>query len=134
MLMPTAGVMAEVVKCDVVCANCHRVRTRDAELKRVRRAPSAAPMQVLKRARWKHQAKLLKQLREGPCSDCGRRYDAAAMDFDHRNPSTKVSVVTRMVGRASTDAILAEATKCDIVCANCHRVRTFERRTHGERE
>jgi len=34
--------------------------------------------------------------------------------------------VTRMIGRASAERILAEVDKCDIVCANCHRLRTFE--------
>jgi hypothetical protein len=29
----------------------------------------------------------------------------------------------------SIDRMLAEAAKCDIVCANCHRLRTFERRS-----
>jgi len=51
------------------------------------------------------------------------------MDFDHRDGTTKVQGVTRMVSRAGTDRILAEAAKCDIVCANCHRLRTFNRRS-----
>ena len=50
------------------------------------------------------------------------------MDFDHRDPMTKVRNVTRMIV-GSIDRMLAEAAKCDIVCANCHRLRTFERRT-----
>lgn len=53
------------------------------------------------------------------------------MDFDHRDPATKQYTVSRMVGRAGTDAILVEVAKCDIVCANCHRVRTWRR---AERE
>jgi hypothetical protein len=56
------------------------------------------------------------------------------MDFDHRDPTAKRSGVTRMVGRATSRAILAEAAKCDIVCANCHRARTFERRQLPVRE
>jgi hypothetical protein len=51
------------------------------------------------------------------------------MDFDHRDPTSKRSAVTRMIGRAGTQRILDEAAKCDIVCANCHRLRTFERRS-----
>lgn len=47
------------------------------------------------------------------------------MDFDHRDAATKQHTVTRMVGRATMDAILAEVAKCDIVCANCHRLRTW---------
>jgi len=49
------------------------------------------------------------------------------MDFDHRDPSNKVRGVTRMIN-GDTDRMLAEARKCDIVCANCHRLRTFNRR------
>ena len=33
-----------------------------------------------------------------------------------------------MIGRSGTERILAEVAKCDIVCANCHRARTFGRR------
>jgi len=52
-----------------------------------------------------------------------------AMDFDHRPGTTKTERVTGMIGRAGTPRILAEAAKCDIVCANCHRERTYARRT-----
>jgi hypothetical protein len=34
-----------------------------------------------------------------------------------------------MIGRAGTARILEEVAKCDIVCANCHRRRTFDRRS-----
>jgi hypothetical protein len=50
------------------------------------------------------------------------------MDFDHRDRTTKTAAVTRMVGRAGFERILAEVDKCDIVCANCHRARTHRRR------
>jgi hypothetical protein len=50
------------------------------------------------------------------------------MDFDHRDPATKTRSVTRMI-HGSIDRMMAEVAKCDIVCANCHRLRTFERRT-----
>jgi hypothetical protein len=33
-----------------------------------------------------------------------------------------------MLGHAGLERILAEVTKCDIVCVNCHRERTFRRR------
>jgi len=50
------------------------------------------------------------------------------MDFDHRDPTTKFKGVTRMIF-GSIERMLAEAEKCDIVCANCHRLRTFDRRS-----
>jgi hypothetical protein len=126
MLMSTRRVLDEVAKCDVVCANCHRLRTRDVERSRPRHS-SEAPVQVARLKRWRHQAGLLNARRDVPCADCGRRFEACAMDFDHRDPKAKRFTVTRMVGRASTEAILAEVAKCDIVCANCHRVRTNRR-------
>ncbi|HSK92972.1 MAG TPA: hypothetical protein VLA76_02800 [Candidatus Angelobacter sp.] len=126
MLMSTAKVLAEVAKCDIVCVNCHRLRTRDMERGRVRR-PAGAPMQLARLERWRDQAGLLNRLRQVPCADCGGRYEPCAMDFDHRDPTTKNHTVTRMVGRSSTEVILAEVAKCDIVCANCHRLRTWRR-------
>ena len=42
-----------------------------------------------KRAAWRAQARLLDQLRDRPCADCGGRFPPCAMDFDHvtREPS-----------------------------------------------
>ena len=73
-------------------------------------------------------AKILEELRDVPCADCGRRFPSYAMQFDHRDSSTKSYTVTRMIGRAGRSKILEEAAKCDIVCANCHRDRTYLRR------
>lgn len=129
MLMSTQRVLGEVAKCDIVCANCHSVRTRDWARSRPRRRPSSAPSQILKARQWKEQASLLLRLRDVPCADCCDRFEACAMEFDHRDPATKRSTISRMVGRATTEAILAEIAKCDIVCANCHRTRTFDHRT-----
>jgi hypothetical protein len=127
MLKSRAALMNEVRKCDIVCANCHRVRTA------ARHAQHAAPIGTSrylgrKRAAWRAQAQLLDSLRDVPCADCKQRFQPCAMDFDHRDPDSKRYTVTRMIGRAGTDRILAEVARCDIVCANCHRLRTFERR------
>lgn len=130
MLMSTTRVLAEVAKCDIVCVNCHRLRTREAERRRVRRRITG-PVQTAKLQRWRDQAAMLAELRNVPCADCGGLLEPCAMDFDHRDPTTKLNTVTRMVGRAHTEAILAEVAKCDIVCANCHRLRTWRR---AERE
>lgn len=132
MLMSTARVRAEMAKCDVVCANCHRVRTREAMRHRRKRPASNAPSRISKERIWKEQTSLLAELRSVPCADCGGRYDACAMDFDHRDPAAKRYTVTRMIGRHSTAVILDEVAKCDIVCANCHRLRTFVARSKRE--
>lgn len=65
------------------------------------------------------------------CADCGYAEHVAALDFDHRPGTTKV----RDIKHGNTlgwEALLAEVAKCDVVCANCHRVRTYLR--YGDRE
>lgn len=134
MLMARARLLVEVDTCDVVCANCHRVRSRGAHAARLRAGPpSTASSRHIeaRRATWRAQARLLDELRTVPCADCGGTFPPCAMDFDHRSSELKESGVTRMIGRAGTKRILAEVAKCDIVCASCHRARTFDRRRDG---
>lgn len=63
--------------------------------------------------------------KQKPCADCGGMFAPCAMDFDHIN-GEKVSSVSQMMF-APADAVLLEIGKCELVCANCHRVRTFNR-------
>jgi hypothetical protein len=128
MLRPEATILAEVAKCDVVCANCHRIRTQARHATRSRVSSGQSSGLEQKRSRWRAQAKVLNRLRNVPCMDCGVRYPPCAMDFDHRDGSSKRAAVSRMIGRAGRPRILEEVAKCDIVCANCHRLRTFRRR------
>lgn len=61
---------------------------------------------------------------ERGCVDCGYRGHPAALDFDHVR-----GVKAREVSLCgSIKAAMLEAAKCDIRCANCHRIKTFERR------
>jgi len=62
-------------------------------------------------------------LKARPCHDCGGTFPPCCMDFDHRNPSTKKGLVSRMFRRRMS-LLLEEIQKCDVVCANCHRIRT----------
>lgn len=70
----------------------------------------------------------IRKLKEAPCIDCGGFFHFAAMDFDHR-PGTKKKGVISQVMNISKKAALEEIKKCDLVCSNCHRVRTYNR-TH----
>ena len=127
-LKSKAALLHEAAKCDVVCANCHRLRTRRRHrVWLAARTPSTKGRVDAQRHQWRHNADLLDRLRSVPCGDCRGVFAQCAMDFDHRDPSTKIRSVTRLIN-GSTERMLAEAAKCDIVCANCHRLRTFRRR------
>ena len=80
------------------------------------------------------QVDLLTRLRSVPCLDCGGDFPPFVMEFDHREPATKRVLVCHRAGRASDRRILEEVAKCDIVCSNCHRNRTFVRRHQTTRE
>ena len=62
-----------------------------------------------------------------PCPDCNVNYPYYVMDFDHVR-GEKIGDVAIMVHEVVTLELLREEIeKCDIVCANCHRERTFGR-------
>jgi hypothetical protein len=70
-------------------------------------------------------------LKSVPCQDCEGWFDPICMDFDHRPGEHKVMSIADMFARAGKMpkcVILEEVAKCDIVCANCHRLRTKRRR------
>jgi hypothetical protein len=135
--------LKEMDKCDVVCANCHRLRTyaafMDGTLRppgfRRKTEPAATPELQRRRVAWRERRtagqQFLERLRELPCADCGRRYPPCVMEFDHRDPSEKSYLVSQMPGRVAFRRILEEIAKCDIVCANCHRKRTHLRRRNA---
>lgn len=72
---------------------------------------------------------VIEALKSEPCLDCKVGYPPYVMDFDHRDPSTKYKGISEMVGTGyKLDRILEEIEKCDLICSNCHRIRTYNRR------
>lgn len=66
---------------------------------------------------------IIQQFKHEPCMDCHKRFDPFIMHFDHRNPDTKFRTVSQMTSY-SVQKLLTEISKCDLVCANCHGLRT----------
>lgn len=61
-----------------------------------------------------------------PCLDCGKTYPFYVMDLDHRDRTRKkFEIAVGHARRYSRKAMREEIEKCDAVCANCHRVRTY---------
>jgi hypothetical protein len=59
--------------------------------------------------------------------DCARSFPPYCMDFDHCR-GEKVYELSKMANLMySKVTIDIEIAKCDLVCANCHRIRTHER-------
>lgn len=63
-----------------------------------------------------------------PCADCGASFPPVCMDFDHMPGFEKCGNVSSMIHNfRPIEEIEAEISKCELVCANCHRVRTILR-------
>lgn len=73
----------------------------------------------------KRKLDLLKMGR--PCYDCGGMFPLEAMDWDH-TPGSKKSFNVSNYSTRTFEAVLEEIQKCQLVCSNCHRVRTALRR------
>ena len=65
-------------------------------------------------------------LKSVPCADCGRAFPPEVMDFDHL--SHKKGEISSLMYTHGTNILLTELAKCEVVCANCHRIRTANRR------
>ena len=109
------------------------VRAQLAEYRRKRRAlgldgeQRAASTKRVRdgRARNREYVRSLKEAT--PCADCGNHFPHVCMDFDHIGDDKTHAVARLVAGARSLDLIKAEIAKCEIVCANCHRIRTFSR-------
>ncbi|MDP9281184.1 MAG: hypothetical protein M3P38_03715 [Chloroflexota bacterium] len=83
---------------------------------------------VQRRERQQRLIARMRELKLEPCLDCGGRFHPVAMTFDHRPGTTKVNDFATLARRGCTGLFERELTKCDLVCANCHAVRTYLRR------
>ena len=76
------------------------------------------------RAEWINSIKL-----QCGCVDCGYNASPLALEFDHLPGKIKITEVSKMASGGYThEDILNEIAKCDVVCANCHAIRTHQRR------
>ena len=71
----------------------------------------------------------IRKIKSEPCTDCGIMYPWYVMEFDHlRDKEMEISKMMRR--RMAWAKIEAEIAKCELVCANCHRERSYRRWSH----
>lgn len=89
--------------------------------------PCRAELARISRVNDENKRRLYVYLSSRPCVDCGKA-DIRILEFDHVR-GKKIGNISRMLGEGcSWSTIEAEIAKCDVKCANCHRIREGEKR------
>jgi|ERR1051326_1265154 hypothetical protein len=81
---------------------------------------SIASQQINKELVWSIKA-------SNPCVDCFTWFNPWIMEFDHLPQFDKTINISKAIYKHGFDYLINEIMKCDLVCANCHRERTYNR-------
>lgn len=109
------------------CAECRREYDRQYYEQRGR--PRRRERQKARRER---QREWMAELKRGvPCADCGGVFPSAVMHWDHLPGREKIGSISTMLDSRTRTLVLNELAKCELVCANCHAIRTAARRRNG---
>ena len=84
----------------------------------------------LKRTRQRALEALREYKEKHPCKDCGNFFPYFIKDFDHVDRTQKVDNVSNFIRNGSGQGMWEEVAKCELVCANCHRTRTWSRKDY----
>lgn len=79
------------------------------------------------RKHYREQLKVwLASLKDLPCKDCGNKFPSYAMDWHHvgKKSSEAKFGMYRLAFARGKQSVLDEIEKCDLICSNCHRIRT----------
>ena len=117
------------------CAPAARDRSGEwAAVKRYREA-HRDELKARQLAKAREHFAWMDSLKIGSCADCGVVYPPYVLDWDHirGEKSFNLGVMRSRYGYKNVrKLVLIEIAKCDLVCSNCHRERTRQRRVEGE--
>jgi len=106
------------------CRECNIAQAKLAHAKDPERARARIKKRADRMREANHRA-LLAYLLDHPCVDCGET-NPIVLEFDHLRD--KRINVSELANRAVPfERVLAEIEKCEVVCANCHRIRSCTR-------
>lgn len=104
------------------CRPCKKAYNREWYQRNRQRHSQAVEQR--RRGRAKGNRQIMAAAKNVPCADCGFKYPPYVMDFDHGD-TDKAALVSTVVRTWPPERLRAEIRKCEVVCANCHRERTF---------
>ena len=84
------------------------------------------------RTRQKQMALLHEYKEKIGCHDCNAIFPHYILEFDHKPEFKKLDGVYRVLKNFGIEKAWEEVAKCDVVCANCHKIRTYNRKPWGK--
>jgi len=76
--------------------------------------------------------KKLIELHGSSCHDCQREYPAHIYEFHHRDPKQKRFTLGGKELNRRWESVMSEVSKCDMLCANCHKERHYNESRENE--
>ena len=107
------------------CASCRREYDR-----RYYRERGMAARRGRQRARAAIAREWIAALKRNvPCADCKGTFPTPVMHWDHLPGHVKVGEISVLAITRARTLVIEELKKCELVCANCHAIRTSRRAT-----
>lgn len=111
--------------CQIYCKPCRKVYDHDYYERTQQRLNERR--RETRKAFSRARGQWLRSLKNGPCADCGGVFPPESMEWDHLPGSIKLGEISTTLRARQAAIVLAEIAKCELVCANCHAVRTRDR-------
>jgi len=113
-------ILQEIEKCEIRCANCHRRKTAKEQNWYY---DILYPDKFIIKSNYKNKKFVYNIIINGNgCVDCGLK-DIECLEFDHKTRDDKIINISRAKQSLSIDKLINEINKCEIRCANCHRLK-----------
>lgn len=104
------------------CRPCCSERARNYQHANAKLVQTRKMQYERKRRKWRAQF-AIEYLSTHPCVDC-RNIDIRVLEFDHVRGVKRRTVSDLLMRGYAEKTILEEIAKCDVVCTNCHKIRT----------
>jgi hypothetical protein len=124
--------IAELLNCNLASVYYYLKHDKNLEhfkSKRKDQGYKNARINYVNKSKTRNRQIVLDHFETHPCVDCGNT-DVRVLEFDHVR-GTKIDCVSVGVKDSwSVEKLVEEINKCEVRCANCHKIMTDTRRKH----
>jgi hypothetical protein len=119
----------EISKTELVCKNCHAIRTYNRKYNfqiEIKQELLNSSLQATRARQRRRKSRNYVKSIKGDfnwCTDCRKLLPYYALDYDHVRGQKKFNIA-KGCSEQTVSAIIEELKKCELVCRNCHAMRT----------